>query len=278
MKTENLHAFIGGDMRQVYLIKRFIKEGKDCLSYSLRLPQELKILSVPSLYSAIHNAKYIFCPLPFQTIDDNDTHLLLKHITPEQVLFGGTFPHQVINMMRENQIKYFDYMESEELTHFNAIATAEGILAEAITAYPGNLHGSHCLVTGYGRCGRVLAHKLAGLGAKVTVCTRRTSTASEAYSMGYKSILYQDLDSFCKDYELIFNTVPDKIITDQILRKMDPQCYVFDLASAPGGVDSDAAARYGIHVSIHPGLPGLYAPAASADALYDFIEQTINRL
>lgn len=53
--------------------------------------------------------------------------------------------------------------------------TAEGAVAEAISLSPVNLYRSRCLVTGYGRCAAILADRLKGMGARVTVAGRNAS-------------------------------------------------------------------------------------------------------
>ena len=60
-------------------------------------------------------------------------------------------------------------MKMDDVAIYNAIATAEGAIMEAIKMQPINLHKSRCLVLGYGRCAKVLAAKLKGMDAQVTV-------------------------------------------------------------------------------------------------------------
>ena len=50
--------------------------------------------------------------------------------------------------------------------------TAEGAIQLAMEELPITLHGARVLVIGYGRLGRVLADRLAGLKARVSVAAR----------------------------------------------------------------------------------------------------------
>ena len=61
-------------------------------------------------------------------------------------------------------------MKDESIAVFNAVATAEGAILEAMLHKQTNIHHSRTLVLGYGRCGKVLSEKLKGLSAHVTVC------------------------------------------------------------------------------------------------------------
>lgn len=274
MKEKYSYAFIGGDMRQFYLMQYLIDSGESCITYGLPELTGKRIKSASSLKEAVSNAKYILCPIPFLRYNMIDTEELLSLLSKRHVIYGGCLPDKFTQELTQQGIAYHDYMKSEHITLFNTIATAEGIIAEAIMKYPGNLHHAKCLLIGYGRCGRTLADKLKGLGADVTVCARRKESLAEADSLGLKGILLSDLKSTVYQYNVIFNTVPERILTKPILEELDQSSYIFDIASAPGGVDYDAAKELGLEVGLYPGLPGKYAPEASAGVLYEFIMQT----
>jgi dipicolinate synthase subunit A len=178
-------------------------------------------------------------------------------------------------LLTQRDIHCYDYMQSEEISLYNSIATGEGILAEAIANYPYNLHKSNCLVIGYGRCGRTLADKLKGLGAHVTICARKPQVLSSADCLGYEGISMEHLEDMIQNYQLIFNTAPHPVLTREILEHLTPCSQIYDLASPPGGIDKNGADVLGLTTFSCLGLPGKYAPAASADALYDYILETL---
>ena len=70
-----------------------------------------------------------------------------------------------------------------------------------------------------------------------------------------------------KTVEYIFNTIPVMIIKEELLKKMKDDCIVLDIASMPGGVDKNAALKYGIVVKHILGIPGKYASKSSGEAL-----------
>ena len=63
--------------------------------------------------------------------------------------------------------------------------TAEGAIQLAMEELPITLHGARVLVIGYGRLGRVLADRLAGLKARVSVAARRYADLAWAENCGY---------------------------------------------------------------------------------------------
>mgnify|MGYP002236978907 CR=1 FL=1 len=91
---------------------------------------------------------------------------------------------------------------------------------EAIKMQPINLHKSRCLVLGYGRCAKVLAAKLKGMDAQVTVCARNKTARSLAKSFGLEVMDFTELKRRICQYDHIFNTVPKQILKEDILRKI----------------------------------------------------------
>ncbi len=62
-------------------------------------------------------------------------------------------------------------MKMNDVAILNAVATAEGAIAEAIKRSIINIHQSNCLVLGYGRCAQILA-KIIHFGCKC-MCWRK---------------------------------------------------------------------------------------------------------
>jgi len=269
-----LYAFIGGDLRQNYLLKRFIADGSNCITYQLPPGNDPAVPRASSLREALQNATHILCPIPFVNNNPIENDTFPNMLSDDQIVYGGAIPTKLSEALANRNITCYDYMKEEELTQFNTIATAEGILAEAISSYPGNIHDSNCLVLGFGRCGKILADRLAALHAKVSVGVRKETALTEAYSFGYSGFPLSSLTEKIASYNLIFNTIPSTVLTAAVLHAVKPGSYIFDIASAPGGVDQKAAKALPITAKIFPGLPGKYAPQASANALYRFIRST----
>ena len=55
----------------------------------------------------------------------------------------------------------------------NAAATAEAAIQVAMERLDRTLLGMECLVLGFGRIGKLLCHRLHGLGARVSAAARR---------------------------------------------------------------------------------------------------------
>ena len=153
---------------------------------------------------------------------------------------------------------------TEPLTTHNAVPTAEGAIALAVLHSPYRLHGAPCLVIGYGHIGRVLANKLHGLSARVTVAARRPSDRAMAEAFGLEA---DETGRYARGlaYHFVFNTVPAPVLTQDQLAALLPGCLLVELASAPGGIP--ACTRTDVTRIDAPGLPGKFC-AASAGAAY----------
>ena len=87
------------------------------------------------------------------------------------------------------ELTLLDYSKREEFAVRNAVPTAEGALEIAMGEYDGMIAGSRCLVTGFGRIGKVLSGMLKGMGARVTVSARKPEDLAWIEIYGYTPCL-----------------------------------------------------------------------------------------
>lgn len=164
-----------------------------------------------------------------------------------------------------------DYFRREELAVANAVPTAEGAVQIALEELAVTLHGARALVLGYGRVGKLTAHRLAALGARVTVAARSYEALAWAEAYGHEAQQLTDLAGYLCGYDLVVNTIPRRVLTRALLEELKESCLVIDLASKPGGVDFQGAAELGVRCVWALSLPGKVAPVTAASALRDTI-------
>jgi len=157
----------------------------------------------------------------------------------------------------------------------NAVPTAAGAIELAMSETPFTLHGSRCLVTGYGRIGKILSRMLCAIGARVSVEARKFSDLAMIAANGYDAIELNSLPDRVADFDIVFNTIPYMIFNREILGKLKPNALLIDLASRPGGVDFDAAAQMGIKVIWALSLPGKVAPVSAGTIIKETITNVI---
>lgn len=166
--------------------------------------------------------------------------------------------------------KLLRVLSDEIYTRENAALTAEGALFTAVARMNRALRGSQCLVIGYGRIGKALTGLLRSLGAKVTVAARREESRREA---GENSLFIQEIPPALPRMDAVFNTVPAPMLGEKELRRVRPSCVLIDLASAPYGIDMDAAEALGLRAFLESGLPGRYCPLSAAETLLNYMER-----
>lgn len=167
-------------------------------------------------------------------------------------------------------VKVYDFLNREEMQVCNAVPTAEGAIEIAMREYLGTINCSKCLITGYGRIGKVLAQMLKGLGADVYVSARRKESLAWIKLNGYTPIEHKNLIT-SGDFDIIFNTVPAQILDAHIMARIATNALIIDLASLPGGVDFESAKRMGIPTIHALSLPGKVAPKTSGEIIKNTI-------
>ncbi len=288
---------IACDLRQVYMARMLAREGyKIHLIYSEQLDKEklcrimLDSDSFDTNNLRISNditdiliyAEIIAGPVPFNKISEFITipkfiHALADRTNTEDTkLYAGVIDKEYKTMLKQLNIDYIDFMDIEELAVFNTIATAEGIIAEAILHKETNLHNSECMVLGYGKCAKTLANKLKGIGANVTVVARNPMDLTTASSLGHSTLNIASLKNHIYCFEYIFNTIPYMILDAAVLEHVNKESVIFDIASMPGGVDKHAATKNGIKLIHSLGIPGKYAPKSSGEAIGEYLIKYIS--
>ena len=203
---------------------------------------------------------------------------LRKGITIYGGMPNASFAEEVLH--RECYI--IDYTKDEVFQLRNALPTAEGALAIAMSELRRTLRGSRTLVVGYGRIGKLLGDILRNMGASVTVAARKSTDRALAQLHGCQTIPIHEAPSesaliLPQAYHVIFNTVPVKLIDERILQEISEETLLIDLASAPGGIDYDAANRLGRKTVIALSLPGKVAPITAGEILGDLISADLEK-
>lgn len=181
---------------------------------------------------------------------------LLGSLPRGTAVLGGYFDKSAYLAAAKCGARLFDYFMPEEVQIANASLTAKGALKLAAERL--RTDGIRVLVCGFGRIGRCLMNELTTRGIDATVSLRKETDMAWAEALGYKWVNTATLDP--APYDLIFNTVPAVIFTDELLYKVTENGRIIDLASPPYGVDFDAAETLGVKASLASGLPGKIYP------------------
>ena len=272
---------VGGDLRQVRLAELLLEDGHRVQTYAMEQRPEGGVLTGTDTLRGIEEADCVVLPLPLMAeegilntrLSDRKVplSLIFQALRPGQIVCGGKAAPQVLEMAKRAGVLFLDYFAREELEIANAIPTAEGAIQIAMEELPTTLYGARVLIIGYGRLGKVLAHRLQGLGARVTVAARSYRDLAWIQAYGCQAERTDALDGWLGGYDLVINTAPARVLDRARLNDLDEGCLVIDLASKPGGVDFEGAAQLGVKVIWALSLPGKVAPVTSGTIIRDTI-------
>lgn len=294
MLTGEHIAFLGGDARQLEVIKSCIKQnatvsliGFDNLQSSFSGANRREL--TPDLLETVDRlilpivgtdeSGYIDSLFTSKKIVLTEEHIQV--LSPDCVIYAGLAKSYLRNLCDRYGILLIELLKRDDVAIYNSIPTAEGALMMAIQNTDITIHNSQCIVLGLGRVGMTLARTLNKLGAKVRVGIRRQDHSARAFEMGLDPFYLEDLNNQVENVDLLFNTIPALVVDATVIKQMSHQAVVIDLASRPGGVDFQYAEKRGIKALLAPSLPGIVAPKTAgqilARSIIDLIMEDIEK-
>lgn len=280
-------GILGGDMRQAALARRLSSLGIEIAVWGLPADADIgDAVRAAAWESTLVGSRAVILPLPVskdgvRLYAEQELRLLhlLDALPMDILVLGGKVDTGIRLAAAENNIPVLDYFDCEELQIRNAVPTAEGAIEIAMRELPITLAGSRALVLGYGRIGKVLLSVLRGLNAHVSVAARRPEDIAFITVNGGNAIRFGSAE-FLKnaaESDVIFNTVPAKILPKKVLESLENCRLIVDLASGKGGTDFAAAESLGIKAVHALSLPGKVAPATAGSILCDCILELLAR-
>ncbi len=259
--------FIGGDKRRYYAARYIENEG-----HSVTLADDC-----PEFESLVAGADYIVLPLPVSrdsvrvnsplSLAPVTLSRVIRSVCEGQTVFAGMPDDEFAKALESKGVLLYDYYKNEALTILNSISTAEGVIFEITGNTDRDIHGSKIAVIGYGKAGSAIARRLVALGAEVTVAARKESALAQAVSDGCKAEELYNVCEKAENFDIVINTIPSRVLEEDFIKKLNKVCLIIEIASAPYGVDFEAAERYGIKVLRVPGLPGRISPQSAGEAI-----------
>lgn len=276
---------VGGDLRQIFLANRFCSQAT-VLAYGMdrgsMLSGEIQVLDTLEGHTELlRQVDLLLLPMPMM---ENETDLnapfadqrirlqsVLEKLPKEVRIFGGQIKKPVADQWEQEQRRFTDLLAREELAVMNAVPTAEGTLQILMEELPTTLYGLSVLIVGAGRISKVLRRQLVALGSKVTVAARKPQDLAWAEIDGCKAIRAGTLSEVPMEYDCIINTAPAMVLDEMVLRRVNRETLLLDLASKPGGIDFTLAGQLGLHTIWALSLPGKTAPYRAGEIIYQTI-------
>lgn len=291
LKCKYKIGVICGDLRSIYMAAEFQNMGFEVCAYGL-LDDEISLIGkvYDSPQRVIESSDVIILPLP--ATKDNiyvfskspNIKIKLSDIANEmndkKIIFGGILPKYFCDMCRDVGCEVIDYYGCENLVYKNATATAEGAVMIAMSNTPDTVKDSKYSIIGYGRIAKQLAYMLKSLGGNITIMARSDMAIADAIKNGYRTFklesiagdeYYKKMAEVIDSCSVVFNTVPSIILNEEVLKKQKNLPIYVELASSPGGIDSEYARIKRIKNIYAPSLPGRYAPRSAGKYIFEEI-------
>ncbi|KUO52266.1 MAG: hypothetical protein APF76_04315 [Desulfitibacter sp. BRH_c19] len=277
-------TMVYGDKRDIYLAKRLIEinanlllVGFDRNEVALNFKELKRVQFFQNLIEPAKKTDIFILPIPgvdnqgfVKTTTKNSFQLtqeVVKSFKSHTLILVGIVSPYLLDLKEQHNLNLIETAELNDLSILNSIPSAEGALAKAMELTKITIHNSNSMVIGFGRVGITLARMLKGLGANTFVAARNIEQLARALEMNCHVLDLNDIEKKLQEMDIIFNTVPALILPKERLKLLNKNCVIIDLASAPGGLDYNAADELGIRSYLAPGLPGRVAPITAGNIL-----------
>jgi dipicolinate synthase subunit A len=283
-------GLLGGDKREQEIARRAAATGADVRAHGFPWPEEgisgVKHLNDPG--AVLQGTRFALFPIP--GIASNGALFAPSApapIIPDRGLLSGMAPraHIILGWADENlkahakalSIELHEYEWDRSLMLQRTPAIIEGLLKIVIENTAITIHNATACVVGQGTIGAVLARYLVALGARTHVVARNAEQRAAAFVAGATPHPLEELRSLAPKLDLIFSTVPSRVVGEDVLSLLPRSALVVDLAAPPGGVDFDAAKRLGLNAIWGRGL-GSRAPVTVGASQWGGIRARIEKI
>lgn len=280
-------AVLGGDDRELFLIPRLVQMGANVKVAGISKMSGMEnVQCCLRVQEAVRDAKFVILPMP--GIDEQGkirakygveplalNEEVLRSFRDDAMVIAGFARPLLKTLTSARGLKLLEIAELDEVAILNSVPSSEGAVQMAMEATDITIHGSKVFVLGFGRCGTTLARMVKALGADTTVVVRKPADLARIQEMGLQPLTFRQLQENIGAADIVFNTVPFQVLDRTVLAKANPAVYICDIASAPGGVDFNAARELGIKAELAPGLPGKVAPRTAGLILAKVIPDII---
>lgn len=276
-------AILGGDLRIALLAELLANENWQVQTYGLEQYEAKEPMEkVAELAEFCQRTNLIFSAMPFS----KDGRKVGAPFAEKEILIEDVFANMKMGTFiaggikpewkekYTSKIQFVDLLEDGTLTIQNAVTTAEGAIQKIMEKTTTTLYGSKILILGFGRIGKLLANRLEKFGGEIWCEARKPEDLAWIEAYGYHPVPLEQLKTMdLSPFSIIANTIPYIVLTQKEIQTLNPDCYVIDLASSPGGVDRQEIEKRGIAFDWALALPGKVAPLTSAK----FLKQALER-
>jgi dipicolinate synthase subunit A len=205
-----------------------------------------------------------------------DESMLSRMRSSAHIILGWADPH-LKRRCEALGITLHEYEWDVELMLLRGSAIIEGMLKVIIENTEFTIHGAKVCLVGQGTIGSLATSRLYSLGARVHVIARNPIQRAAAYAAGAEAHGLEDIGAVLKEADIVISSVPSQVIGEKELAVLPKHALLVDIAAPPGGVDRDAAAKFGLKFVWARGL-GSRAPITVGRSQWRGIRRRIEEI
>jgi dipicolinate synthase subunit A len=283
-------GMLGGDKREQEIARLAAATGAQVRAHGFPWPERgitgVQHLNDPA--AVLKGARFALFPIPgIAASGALFAPAAAAPIVPDRAMLAGMAPraHIILGWADTNlkanaatlSIELHEYEWDRSLMLQRTPAIIEGLLKIVIENTAITIHNAKACVVGQGTIGAVLARYLVALGAHTHVAARNAEQRAAAYVAGATPHLMDDLAALAPSLDLVFSTVPSRVVGEDVLSRLPKTALIVDLAAPPGGVDFEAARRLGLNAIWGRGL-GSRAPVTVGASQWGGIRERIETI
>lgn len=201
----------------------------------------------------------------------------LSNCKKDVSIFSGISTKALTGLLEQGNKNCTYIMQDQTVQKENAIPTVEGIVADLVMNTDITIDNSKIMVIGFGNIGKYLTKILREMGSDVVVGIIREADFDKLNNMNFSAFYTGSIqmDRHLIDTDMIVNTAPTLVITEEHIKYFKKDVYILDVASAPYGIDMNALKGCGIPYKIYSGIPSKVAPKTAGKILTKKINSII---
>lgn len=146
-------------------------------------------------------------------------------------LFCGKIDSILLNILKEKEINYTNFLEDEMFAIENAKLTAEGLLSLIIEKTQSSIFKNNFLIFGAGRIAKALAVLFIKLNIKFSIATFSKKSYYDCFFLTPKNYFEYEFFKDIKNFSVIINTRPERFFNQTDTQKFNQGCLFFETAS-----------------------------------------------
>lgn len=192
----------------------------------------------------------------------------------EITIFAGNLNDDTKNILKNKKIKFVNMIEDEQFVVDNAKLTAEGVLEHIISDTEKSIFENKILILGFGRCGKEILNLLNKLNLNVSMVTFNKNKLDSIKNKTYFEFEFlKDL----KNFDIIINTIPAKIIKDEMLDYFNDDAVILEIASI-NCLNKDSINSKSFKYILCPALPMVFSAESAGKIMFESIIRTLKNL